>query len=86
MRVKVKPKRADSREWLVYDFETREMDNTIGVLYWEKVKIPFKISVENETTLNHIKNSYGQVPHLQVRVFILQPISVFSKTSIKRKL
>jgi len=46
LRVKVKPiQTAESREWLSYDFLERESDHTTAVLYWEKLKIPFKIEV-----------------------------------------
>jgi tetratricopeptide (TPR) repeat protein len=56
LRVSVKSKDAEFREWLSYDFEVREIDNAVVVLHWERLKIPFKIKVDNETTMKHIKN------------------------------
>lgn len=56
LRATLTPEKASFREWLTYDFEIREPDYTVVTLKWENLKIPFKISVNQETTLNHIRN------------------------------
>ena len=46
LRIKVKPEKGNWQEWLAYTF-TKTSDTTATIrLEWEKLKIPFKISVK----------------------------------------
>ncbi len=56
LRVTVKKQKIPHREWLTYDFEVREKNHAIVALKWADVKIPFEIRVDEQTTLNHIRN------------------------------
>lgn len=48
LRVSVKPLEAPHQEWLVYGFEDPGAYSTTAYLHWEKVKIPFKITMEKK--------------------------------------
>ncbi|MFP6617132.1 MAG: DUF2911 domain-containing protein [Candidatus Hydrogenedentota bacterium] len=47
-RVSVKPQDALHQEWLVYGFENPGAYSTTAYLRWEKVKIPFEISMDEK--------------------------------------
>src|SRR5580693_2907241 len=46
LRVTVKPKAADMHNALTYDFDQLQPDSAVVVLEWEKVAVPFKVSVD----------------------------------------
>ncbi len=46
LRVTVKPKPADIHNALTYEFEQLEPDSAVVELEWEKVAVPFKVSVD----------------------------------------
>jgi tetratricopeptide (TPR) repeat protein len=46
MRVTVKPKPADMHNALTYDFDDLKPDSAVVELEWEKVAVPFKVSVD----------------------------------------
>lgn len=46
LRVNVKPKSADMHNALTYDFDQLKPDSTVVQLEWEKVAVPFKVSVD----------------------------------------
>jgi tetratricopeptide (TPR) repeat protein len=46
LRVTVKPKAADVHNALTYDFDQLQPDSTVVVLEWEKLAVPFKVSVD----------------------------------------
>src|SRR3984885_10821683 len=46
LRVTVKPKPADMHNALTYDFDQLQPDSAVVELEWEKVAVPFKISVD----------------------------------------
>jgi len=46
LRVTVKPKAADMHDALTYDFEQLQPDSAVVLLEWEKVAVPFKVSVD----------------------------------------
>src|ERR1700722_6655626 len=46
LRVNVKPKAADMHNALTYDFDQLQPDSAVVVLEWEKVAVPFKVSVD----------------------------------------
>jgi|SRR5580704_741280 hypothetical protein len=45
LRVTVKPQAADFHEALTYDFDALTRDTSVATLRWDKVAVPFKISV-----------------------------------------
>ncbi len=45
LRVTVKPKAADMRDALTYDFDQLQPDSAVVELKWEKIAVPFKLSV-----------------------------------------
>lgn len=46
LRVAVKPQTADFHEALTYDFDGLNRDSAVATLRWDKVAVPFKISVD----------------------------------------
>jgi tetratricopeptide (TPR) repeat protein len=46
LRVPVKPKLADMHNALTYDFEQLQPDSAVVELEWEKLAVPFKVSVD----------------------------------------
>ncbi len=46
LRVNVKPKAADMHNALTYDFDDLTKDSAVVELEWEKVAVPFKVSVD----------------------------------------
>lgn len=46
LRVTVKPQAADMHNALTYDFDQVQPDSTVVVMSWEKVAVPFKVSVD----------------------------------------
>jgi len=46
LRVSVKAKPADFREALTYDFDDVKADSAVAVLQWEKIAVPFTVSVD----------------------------------------
>ena len=45
LRVNVKPQAAEMHDALTYDFDQMKADSAVVVLEWEKVAVPFKVSV-----------------------------------------
>jgi hypothetical protein len=46
LRVSVKPKATDMHNALTYDFDQLQPDSAVAELEWEKIAVPFKISVD----------------------------------------
>lgn len=46
LRVSVKPKSADMHNALTYDFDDLQKDSAVVELEWEKIAVPFKVSVD----------------------------------------
>jgi tetratricopeptide (TPR) repeat protein len=46
LRVTVKPKPADMHNALTYDFDDLQKDSAVVELEWEKIAVPFKVSVD----------------------------------------
>src|SRR5208283_1668976 len=46
LRVTVKPKAADMHNALTYDFDDLQKDSVVVELEWEKIAVPFKVSVD----------------------------------------
>src|SRR5262245_24499688 len=47
LRVQVKPSESEYHEWLTYDFTDRETDHATVALKWERMQIPFKVTVDD---------------------------------------
>ena len=56
LRVKVKPQAGELREALTYDFDDVKADSALVTLRWEKVAVPFRVTVTDETTLRNVHN------------------------------
>ena len=56
LRVTVKPRPAEMEEALEFEFEDLKPDSTLVTMKWEKLAVPFKVSVSDETTLANIRN------------------------------
>lgn len=46
LRVKVKPQASEAREALSYEFDQLKPDSTMVTLRWEKLAVPFKVSID----------------------------------------
>ena len=46
LRVTVKPKTADFHEALTYDFDDVKPDSAVVTLFWEKIAVPFKVTIK----------------------------------------
>jgi len=46
LRVTVKPQPSEFHETLTYDFDDVKKDSAVAKLYWEKLAIPFKVTVD----------------------------------------
>ncbi len=57
LRVDVKPEESEFHEWLTFEFIDRQPESATAALFWEKIKLPFTIEVENanEVILNQIR-------------------------------
>ena len=57
LRVNVKPHPAEMREALTYDFDDVKPDSAVVTMAWEKVAVPFKVSVNvNDVVEQSLKN------------------------------
>jgi tetratricopeptide (TPR) repeat protein len=62
LRVTTKPQAADFREALTYTFEEIKPDSTAATLRWEKLAVPFHVSVDTKAVvLRSIKNELRNV-------------------------
>ena len=62
LRVTAKPQAADFREALTYTFEEVKPDSSLATLSWEKLAVPFHISVDvKAVVLKSIKNELRSV-------------------------
>jgi hypothetical protein len=56
LRVTVKPRPSEMEEALAFEFEDLKPDSTLVTLKWEKIAVPFKVSVSDETTVANLRN------------------------------
>lgn len=56
LRVTVKPRPAEMEEALEYEFEDLKADSALVTMKWEKLAVPFKVSVSDETTVANLRN------------------------------
>jgi hypothetical protein len=64
LRVSVKPKKHDYREWLTYEFTTRRPDEATAELQWEELAVPWTVKVPNvnEIYLSKLRQELTTVP------------------------
>jgi predicted Zn-dependent protease len=64
LRVTVKPKKHDYREWLTYEFTARRPDEATAELQWEELAVPWTIKVPNvnEIYLSKLRQELTTVP------------------------
>ena len=62
LRVKVKPQAAEMHEALSYDFDDVKPDATLVTLRWEKVAVPFRVSVDPNTTVQNVRAQFRDLP------------------------
>jgi hypothetical protein len=58
LRVKVKPQAIESHEALTYDFDDVKPDSAVVTLRWERLAVPFRVSVSRETTFENIRGQF----------------------------
>ena len=56
LRVEVKPRPAEMEEALEFEFEDLKADSALVTMKWEKLAVPFKVSVSDETTVANLRN------------------------------
>ena len=56
LRVEVKPRPAEMMEALAFEFEDLKPDAAKVTLRWEKIAVPFQVSVSDEATFANIQN------------------------------
>lgn len=56
LRVAVKPETGEFHEALLYDFDDLKPDSATTRLRWEKIAVPFRISVTNEAMIENLKS------------------------------
>ena len=64
LRVQVKPKKADFREWLTFDFVDRQLDSSVLAMHWENLEVPIEISVPDLVGL-YVKNIQAELQNSQ---------------------
>ncbi len=64
LRVQVKPRKHDYREWLTYEFTERRPTEATAELQWEDLSVPMKIKVENadDIYITKLKEELTSVP------------------------
>jgi hypothetical protein len=55
LRVTVKPQTGELHEALAYDFDDLKMDSAVARLHWEKVVVPFRVSVTKEAMMDSLR-------------------------------
>jgi hypothetical protein len=52
LRVAVKPEAAEMHQWLSYEFTERKPATATAALFWDKLKVPFRVDVPNAVQYN----------------------------------
>ena len=56
LRVTVKPETGEFHEALAYDFDDLKFDSAVARLHWEKLAVPFRISVSKEAMIENLRS------------------------------
>ncbi|MGA8153388.1 MAG: DUF2911 domain-containing protein [Terriglobales bacterium] len=96
LRVTVRPQPSDFYEALTYDFDDINRYSTVATLRWEKISVPFKITVDvNETVKASLHNQLQGLPqytweawddaanYLLANKFDLEEALQYEETSIR---
>ena len=64
LRVTVKPRKHEYREWLTYEFTTRKATEATAELQWEEIAVPWTIRVTdaNDIYISHLRRELTTVP------------------------
>ena len=62
LRVTVKPRKHEYREWLTYEFTTRRPAETVAELQWEELAVPWTIKVDkiDDLYISKIKENLSE--------------------------
>jgi hypothetical protein len=55
LRIKATPAPAEHQEWLSYSFENPSVNSVNVVMHWEKLKISFKVEIDNKVLADHFR-------------------------------
>jgi hypothetical protein len=72
LRVQVKPKKHEYREWLSYEFTERRPAEATAELQWEDLSVPFKVKVDNanEIYITKLKEELTTVPGFDYKSYV----------------
>src|SRR5260370_2248995 len=89
LRVQVKPKKHEYREWLTYEFTERRPASTTAELQWEELSVPWTIAVANanEIYISRLKQELTTVRGFDYRSYVAAAnFCVQSKTDLDQGL
>jgi hypothetical protein len=89
LRVQVKPRKHEYREWLTYEFTERRPASATAELQWEELSVPWTIAVENpnETYITRLRQELTTVPGFDYRSYVAAAnFCVQSKTDLEQGL
>jgi hypothetical protein len=89
LRVQVKPRKHDYREWLTYEFTERRPTSTIAELQWEDLSVPWTITVDNvnEIYISRLRQELTTVPGFDFKSYVAAAqFCVQSKTDLDQGL
>jgi tetratricopeptide (TPR) repeat protein len=81
LRVTVKPSESEYHEWLTYEFTDRQTDHATIALKWEKLQVPFRITVDdiNGVYVANLKEEFRNAQSFQWQNF--RQAAIFCLTS-----
>lgn len=62
LRVNVKPQPAEMHEALTYDFDDVKPDSAVVTMRWEKLAVPFHVSVSKDAVFQNVRNQLRNLP------------------------
>jgi hypothetical protein len=89
LRVQVKPRKHDYREWLTYEFTERRPAKATAELQWEDLSIPWTIAVDdvNQIYISRLTAELTSVPGFDYRSYVAAALfCVQSKTDLDQGL
>lgn len=72
LRVQVKPRKHEYREWLTYEFSERKPTSATAELQWEDLSVPWAITVENinDVYISRLRQELTTVPGFDYRSYV----------------
>jgi hypothetical protein len=89
LRVQVKPRKHDYREWLTYEFTERRPAKATAELQWEDLSIPWTIAVDdvNQIYISRLATELTNVPGFDYRSYVAAALfCVQTKTDLEQGL